>query len=265
MWVAVGGTPQSVVRAASLGLPMALAIIGGLPEQFVPLVDLYRRAGEEAGADPASLAVSINAHGYLADTSQEAADAFFPSYAETMGRIGRERGWTGITRAQYDARALAARPPAGRQPGRGDGEDAAPPRALRAIDATCCSSASARCRTPGCCGRSSCSAPRSRPRSATSSPAARPPATTLLPSSRTRRRRSRRGGLPVPPRWRRCRRRRPVIATVSIRRVPAHRRRALRPAKPELPRPGDVDERRPARRRFLRVRTIATRGPDGAG
>ena len=103
MWVAVGGTPESVVRAASLGLPMALAIIGGLPEQFVPLVDLYRRAGEEAGADPASLDVSINAHGYLADTSQEAADAFFPSYAETMGRIGRERGWSGITRAQYDA------------------------------------------------------------------------------------------------------------------------------------------------------------------
>jgi probable LLM family oxidoreductase len=103
VWVAVGGTPQSVVRAASLGLPMALAIIGGLPEQFVPLVDLYRRAGAEAGADPASLAVSINAHGYLADTSQEAADAFFPSYAETMGRIGRERGWTGITREQYDA------------------------------------------------------------------------------------------------------------------------------------------------------------------
>jgi probable LLM family oxidoreductase len=103
VWVAVGGTPQSVVRAASLGLPMALAIIGGLPEQFVPLVELYRRAGQETGADPGSLAVSINAHGYLADSSQAAADAFFPSYAETMGRIGRERGWTGITREQYDA------------------------------------------------------------------------------------------------------------------------------------------------------------------
>ena len=103
VWIAVGGTPESVVRAGTLGLPLALAIIGGTPERFVPLVELYREAGARAGHDPSTLAVSINSHAYVADDSQRAADEFFPSYAETMSRIGRERGWPPTTRAQFDA------------------------------------------------------------------------------------------------------------------------------------------------------------------
>lgn len=103
VWIAVGGTPQSVVRAARLGLPMALAIIGGYPERFVPMVDLYRKAAAEAGHDPSTLPVSINAHGFIADTSQEAADIAFPATAEVMTRIGRERGWPPTTRAHFDA------------------------------------------------------------------------------------------------------------------------------------------------------------------
>ena len=103
VWVAVGGTPESVVRAATLGLPMALAIIGGQPERFKPLVDLYRRAAREAGHDPATLPVSINSHGFIADDSAAAADAAFPPYLDVMGRIGRERGWPPPTRHQFDA------------------------------------------------------------------------------------------------------------------------------------------------------------------
>jgi probable LLM family oxidoreductase len=103
VWIAVGGTPQSVVRAATLGLPLALAIIGGQPERFAPFVQLYRDSARRAGHDPARLGVSINSHAFLADGSREAADAFFPSYAETMSRIGRERGWPPTTRAQFDA------------------------------------------------------------------------------------------------------------------------------------------------------------------
>ncbi|MHB1225194.1 MAG: LLM class flavin-dependent oxidoreductase [Gemmatimonadaceae bacterium] len=103
VWVAVGGTPQSVVRAATLGLPMALGIIGGSPEHFVPLVELYRETARRAGHDPATLPVSINSHGFVAGTSREAADEAFPPYMVTMGRIGRERGWTPPTRARFDA------------------------------------------------------------------------------------------------------------------------------------------------------------------
>jgi probable LLM family oxidoreductase len=103
VWIAVGGTPDSVVRAGTLGLPLALAIIGGTPERFVPLVDLYREAGARAGHDPSKLAVSINSHAYVADDSRQAADEFFPPYAEAMSRIGRERGWPPTTRAQFDA------------------------------------------------------------------------------------------------------------------------------------------------------------------
>jgi probable LLM family oxidoreductase len=103
VWIAVGGTPQSVVRAGTLGLPMALAIIGGFPAQFKPMVDLYREAGERAGHDPATLQVSINSHGFLADTAAEAAEIAFPPYAETMTRIGRERGWPPATRGRFDA------------------------------------------------------------------------------------------------------------------------------------------------------------------
>ena len=102
VWVAVGGTPQSVVRAGTLGLPMALAIIGGFPERFVHLVELYRDAARRAGHDPAQLPVSINSHGYIADTSKQAADDAFPPYLYVMGRIGRERGWSPPTRERFD-------------------------------------------------------------------------------------------------------------------------------------------------------------------
>ncbi len=103
VWIAVGGTPRSVVRAATLGLPMALAIIGGAAERFRPLVELYRETAERAGHDPASLPVSINAHGFIADTSREAAEIAFPAFAETMTRIGSERGWGPFTRQRFDA------------------------------------------------------------------------------------------------------------------------------------------------------------------
>lgn len=103
IWVAVGGTPQSVVRAATLGLPLALAIIGGMPEQFAPLAELYWEVAREAGHDQRQLAFSINAHGFLAADSQQAADDFFPSYALLMNKIGRERGWSGMSRQQFEA------------------------------------------------------------------------------------------------------------------------------------------------------------------
>ena len=103
VWIAVGGTPQSVSRAGALGLPLALAIIGGAPERFVPLVELYREAAGRAGHDPAALPVAINSHAYIADTSAQAREEFFPSYALVMSRIGRERGWPPMTRAQFDA------------------------------------------------------------------------------------------------------------------------------------------------------------------
>jgi probable LLM family oxidoreductase len=107
IWIAVGGTPQSVARAGALGLPLAIAIIGGEPERFAPLVALYREAGKRASVDPAKLMMGINGHGFLADTAQEAADLFFPPYAEAMTRIGRERGWPPTTRAHfYNARML---------------------------------------------------------------------------------------------------------------------------------------------------------------
>src|SRR5215203_2508397 len=103
VWIAVGGTPRSVVRAAVLGLPLAVAIIGGAPERFAPLVDLYRDAARRAGRDPATLPVGINSHGFVAPTARDAADRYFPAYAAMMSRIGRERGWPPMTRAQFDA------------------------------------------------------------------------------------------------------------------------------------------------------------------
>lgn len=105
VWVAVGGTPESVVRAATRGLPMALAIIGGLPERFAPFAQLYREAAEKSGYDPKQLPLSINSHGFIADTKQEAIDISFPHAQATMSRIGRERGWSPMTRAQYEAGA----------------------------------------------------------------------------------------------------------------------------------------------------------------
>ena len=103
VWIAVGGTPQSVARAGTLGLPLALAIIGGMPERFAPLIDLYREAGRLAGHDETVLQVGINSHGYLADDARRAADEFYPPYADVMTRIGRERGWPPTTRAQFEA------------------------------------------------------------------------------------------------------------------------------------------------------------------
>ena len=103
VWIAVGGTPESAIRAGTLGLPMALAIIGGEPERFAPLVALYREAGRRAGHDPTRLALSINSHGYLAEGSQQASDESFPSVAAVMNKIGRERGWPPLTRRQYEA------------------------------------------------------------------------------------------------------------------------------------------------------------------
>lgn len=107
VWIAVGGTPQSVVRAAKLGLPMALAIIGGQPARFAPLLALYRETAVKAGHDLANMPVSINSHAFVADESQQAADDFFPPYAEVMTRIGRERGWPPTSRRDFDdARSL---------------------------------------------------------------------------------------------------------------------------------------------------------------
>ena len=103
VWVAVGGTPESAVRAGTLGLPMAIAIIGGLPERFAPLIDLYRRAARQAGHDPSKLSVSINSHGFLAEDSQQAVDESFPSVAAVMNKIGRERGWPPMSKQQYEA------------------------------------------------------------------------------------------------------------------------------------------------------------------
>ncbi|MEP6892939.1 MAG: Atu2307/SP_0267 family LLM class monooxygenase [Gaiellaceae bacterium] len=103
IWVAVGGTPESAVRAGSLGLPMALAIIGGLPERFVPFVELHRGAAAEAGHDGVQL--GINSHGFIADTSQQALDDSYPFVKAMMDKIGRERGWPPHTRDQYEAAA----------------------------------------------------------------------------------------------------------------------------------------------------------------
>lgn len=103
VWIAVGGTPQSVVRAALLGLPLAIAIIGGQPENFAPLARLYRDAAGQGGHDPARMPISINSHAYVAETSQRAGDEYFPAYSEMMNRIGRERGWSPMSRGQFEA------------------------------------------------------------------------------------------------------------------------------------------------------------------
>ncbi len=101
VWVAIGGTPESVIRAGKLGLPMALAIIGGMPARFAGLTDLYKKTYAAAGhIHPWQL--GINGHVYVADKSQQAADEFYPSYAEVMSRIGRERGWPALNREQYE-------------------------------------------------------------------------------------------------------------------------------------------------------------------
>ncbi len=101
VWIAVGGTPQSAFRAGTLGIPMALGIIGGQPEQFKSLADLHRQGAREKGHDEPAL--SINSHGFIADTSQEAADIAFPAFKQTMDKIGRERGWSPMYRDQFEA------------------------------------------------------------------------------------------------------------------------------------------------------------------
>ncbi len=101
IWVAVGGNPESAIRAGRLGLPMALAIIGGEPERFAPFAELHREAATQAGHG--RLPLSINSHTYVADTSQGAAAEYFPAYAAMMNAIGRERGWSGIGRREFDA------------------------------------------------------------------------------------------------------------------------------------------------------------------
>jgi probable LLM family oxidoreductase len=102
VWIGVGGTPTSFVRAGLLGLPLMVAIIGGQPARFRPLIDLYREAGRKAGHSPDKLKVGLHMIGFLADTTDEAADKFFPGYQHTITEIGKERGWQPATRAQFD-------------------------------------------------------------------------------------------------------------------------------------------------------------------
>jgi len=101
IWRAVGGTPQSAYHTGALGLPMAIAIIGGFPEQFTPMVELHKRGALDAGKEPQ--AVSINSHGFIAETRKEAIDVAFPAFKTQMDRIGRERGWPPMTREQFEA------------------------------------------------------------------------------------------------------------------------------------------------------------------
>jgi probable LLM family oxidoreductase len=103
VWLGVGGTPESFIRAGVLGLPLMIAIIGGETHRFRPLVDLYREAGKRAGHSPGQLKVGVHALGYVAETTQQAADDFFPGYARTFTEAGKERGWPPVTRVHFDA------------------------------------------------------------------------------------------------------------------------------------------------------------------
>ena len=103
IWLGVGGTPESFVRAGTLGLPLMVAIIGGETHRFRPLIDLYREAGEKAGHAPEKLKVGLHSLGYVANTTKEAIDEYYPGYAETFSKIGKERGWPPVTKARFDA------------------------------------------------------------------------------------------------------------------------------------------------------------------
>jgi probable LLM family oxidoreductase len=103
IWIGVGGTPASFARAGALGLPLMVAIIGGEPHRFRPLIDLYREAGRRAGHSAEKLTVGLHSIGFLADTTAQAADDFYPGYAHTFTEIGKERGWSPTTRAHFDA------------------------------------------------------------------------------------------------------------------------------------------------------------------
>lgn len=105
IWLGVGGTPESFIRAGQLGLPLMVAIIGGETHRFKPLVDLYYEAGKQAGHARESLKVGMHALGYVADTSQKARDEFYPGYAASMTRIGQERGWPPMTRTRFEIQA----------------------------------------------------------------------------------------------------------------------------------------------------------------
>ncbi|MEO6489987.1 MAG: LLM class flavin-dependent oxidoreductase [Ferruginibacter sp.] len=102
IWIAAGGTPASAVRAATLGLPLMLAIIGGMPEQFIHFINLYKETAKRSGKDISQLQFGVNNHFYVGDDSQKAADEFYPYYATMMTRIGKERGWPPLTRQQYE-------------------------------------------------------------------------------------------------------------------------------------------------------------------
>ena len=103
IWVGVGGTPESFVRAGVLGLPLMVAIIGGETHRFAPLVELYRNAGEKAGHDPEKLKVGVHSLGYVAETREQAIKEFFPGYAEMFTKIGRERGWPPVTMSHFES------------------------------------------------------------------------------------------------------------------------------------------------------------------
>ena len=103
IWVGVGGTPESFVRAGVLGLPLMVAIIGGETHRFAPLVELYRNAGEKAGHDPEKLKVGVHSLGYIAETREQAIKEFFPGYAEMFTKIGRERGWPPVTMSHFES------------------------------------------------------------------------------------------------------------------------------------------------------------------
>jgi probable LLM family oxidoreductase len=103
IWIGVGGTPESFIRAGTLGLPLMVAVIGGETHQFRPLVDLYRAAGKSAGFTPAQLKVGLHSLGYIANSSQEAIGDFYPGYAESMTKVGKERGWPPMTRKRFES------------------------------------------------------------------------------------------------------------------------------------------------------------------
>ncbi len=103
IWLGVGGTPESFIRAGTLGLPLMVAIIGGETRHFRPLVDLYREAGKRAGHKPEQLRVGMHSLGYVANTTKEAVDDFYPGYAEAMTKVGKERGWAPMTRSRFEA------------------------------------------------------------------------------------------------------------------------------------------------------------------
>ncbi len=102
IWIAVGGTPESVIRAAKLGLPLIIAIIGGRPAQFKPFFDLYKEEYTKAGHDPANMQLATHSHGIIGDDATRIADSYFPHYAAQMDRVGKSRGWPPYTRSQYD-------------------------------------------------------------------------------------------------------------------------------------------------------------------